>query len=120
LHQGDQLALHGLVLDLAVGAQQPEAECAVEEQQALDLARLVVAVVEEGDRYVERGCDLLQTSCADTIDALLVLLDLLEAHAELVAELCLRNLLLDTPQPNALAKLDVGLAGTALLHFLSR
>jgi hypothetical protein len=29
-HQGDELALDRLILDLAVGAQQPEAECAVQ------------------------------------------------------------------------------------------
>ena len=53
LHQGDQLALYGLVLDLAIGPQQPQAECAVEEQQAFDLARFAVAVVEERDGYIE-------------------------------------------------------------------
>src|SRR6185437_476602 len=119
-HQGDQLTLHGLILDLAVSPQQAEAERAVEKQEALDFARLVVAVVEEGDGDIERSGDLLQTSGADAVDALLVFLDLLEAHAKLVAELRLRDLLLDPPQPNALAKLDVRLAGAALLHLLSR
>jgi hypothetical protein len=47
-HQRDELTLHRLVLDLAVGAQQAEAEGRIEEQQALDFARLVVAVIEEG------------------------------------------------------------------------
>src|SRR5581483_7738884 len=119
-HQRDELTLHRLILDLAVGPEQPQAERAVQEQQALDLARLVVAVVEEGDGNVERGRDLLQTRSADAIDALLVLLDLLKAHAQLVAELGLRDLLLDTPQPDPFTKLNVGLAGTALLHSLSR
>src|SRR5207247_3582856 len=75
-HQGHQLTLYGLVLDLAVGPQQPQAERAVQEQQALDLTRLAVAVVEERDGHVERGGDRLKTSCADTVDALLVLLNL--------------------------------------------
>src|ERR1700724_731288 len=119
-HQGDELTLHRLVLDRAVGAEQPQAERAVKEQAALDLARLVVAIVEKGDGNVERGRDRLQARSADAIDALLVLLDLLEAHAKLVAELGLRDLLLDTPQPDSFAKLNVGLAGTALLHPLSR
>src|SRR5215813_3781153 len=120
LHQGDELTLHRLVLDLAPGPKQSHAERAVQEQEALDLARLVVAVVEEGHGNVERTRDLLQTRSADAIDALLVFLDLLKAHTKLVAELSLRDLLLDTPQPDPLAKLNVGLAGTALLHPLSR
>src|SRR5262245_52964538 len=69
-HQGHQLTLYSLILDLAVGAQQPQAECAVQEQQALYLARLAVAVVEERHRHVERGSDLLKTSRADAVDAL--------------------------------------------------
>src|ERR1700733_7082755 len=54
-HQGHQLPLNGLVLDLAVGPQQPEAERAVEKQQAFDLARLAVAVVEKRDGDIERS-----------------------------------------------------------------
>src|SRR5205814_3461608 len=104
--------------DLAVGSQQSQAERAVEEQQALDLTRLAVAVVEEGDGNVERGGDLLKTSSADAIDALLILLHLLEADAEFVAELRLRVFLFYTPQANTLAQLNVRLAGTALLHLL--
>src|SRR5262249_32211759 len=119
-HQGYQLTLHRLILDLAIGAQQSQAERTVQEQQALDFARLAVAVVEERHGHVERVGDLLQTRSADAVDALLVLLHLLEAHAELVAELRLRDLLFDTPQPDALAKFNVGFAGTALLHSLSR
>ena len=67
----------------------------------------------------ERGGDLLKPGSADTVDALLVLLDLLKADAKLFAELCLRDLLLDAPQPNSLAELNVGLAGTALLDLVS-
>jgi len=47
-------------------------------------------------------------------------LHLLEADTELVAEFRLRNLLFDTPQPDSLPKLNVGLAGTALFHFFRR
>src|ERR1700686_2794884 len=97
-HQGHQLTLNGLILDLAVGPQQPKAERAVEKQQAFDLARLAVPVVEERDGHVERGGDLLKTSGADPVDTLLVFLDLLEADAKLVAELRLRDLLFDAPQ----------------------
>src|SRR3954451_15802889 len=80
-HQGHQLTLDRLVLDLAVGAQQAQAESTIEEQQALDFACLAVAVVEEGDGHIECRGDLLKTSCADAVDALLVLLNLLEADA---------------------------------------
>src|SRR6476469_2787832 len=118
LHQGHQLTLHRLVLDLAVGAQQPEAEGAVEEEEAFDFARLAVAVEEERDGHIERGGDLLKTSSADAVHALLVLLDLLEADAQLVAELGLRDLLFHTPQAYPLAQLNVGFAGTALLCLL--
>src|SRR5690349_23687800 len=91
-HQRDELTLHRLVLDLAVGAQQAEAESRVQEQEAFDFASLVVAVIEEGHGHIERGGDLLKPSRADTIDALLVFLDLLEADAELLAQLGLRDL----------------------------
>src|SRR4029077_2087118 len=50
----------------------PEAEGAVEEEEAFDFARLAVAVVEERDGHVERGGDLLKTSSADAVHALLV------------------------------------------------
>src|SRR5581483_5469630 len=108
------------VLDLAVGSQEPQAECAVQEQQALDFPRLGVAVVEERDGHIERACDLLKPGCADAVDALLVLLHLLEADAELFTKLCLRDLLFDAPQPDSLAKLNVRFASTALLHLLCR
>jgi len=82
-HQRHELTLHGLVLDLAVGPEQPQAERAVQEQKALDFPRLGVAVVEERDGHIERGGDLLKTSSADAVHALLVLLDLLEADPQL-------------------------------------
>src|SRR5882672_1068117 len=118
-HQRHQLTLHRLILDLAVGPQQPQAERAVKKQETLDLARLVVAVVEERDGDVERGGDLLKAGSAHAVHALLVFLNLLEADAKLVAKLRLRDLLFDASQPDSLAKLNVGLAGTALLHLLS-
>src|SRR5215475_12569861 len=62
LHQRDQLTLYRLVLDLAVGPQQPQAERAVEEEQALDLTSLVVTIVEEGNGHIEGCGDLLKTS----------------------------------------------------------
>jgi hypothetical protein len=65
-HQGHQLTLYGLILDLAVGPQQSQAERAVQKQQAFDLPRLAVAVVEECDGYIERGGDLLETGGTDT------------------------------------------------------
>src|SRR4029453_5751293 len=83
-----------------------------------DLTRLVVAVVEERHGHIERIGDLLQTRRANAIDALLVLLDLLEADAELLAEFRLRDLLFDSPQPDTLAKFDVGLARATLFHSL--
>ena len=43
-----------------------------------------------------------------------------DTYAKFVAELCLGNFLFDPPQPDSLAKLDVWLAGTALLHLLCR
>ena len=117
-HQGHQLTLHGLILDLAIGPQQSQAERAIEKQQALDLARLAIAVIEKCDGYVERGGDLLETGGADAVNALLIFLNLLKADAELVAELRLRDSLLDAPQPDPLPQFNVGFAGTALLHSL--
>ncbi|MGY3591129.1 hypothetical protein ACVIF9_009806 [Bradyrhizobium sp. USDA 4350] len=75
-------------------------------------------VVEEGHRHVQRGRDLLKAGSADAVHALLVLLNLLEADAQLVAEFRLRDLLFDTAQTNPLAQLNVRLAGAALLHLL--
>jgi hypothetical protein len=80
-HEHDHLTLNGLALDAAVSAQQPQTESAVEEQQAFDFAALAVAIVEERDRHIERGRYLLKTCSAHTIDALLILLDLLETDA---------------------------------------
>jgi hypothetical protein len=57
-----------LILDLGVGPQQPEAERAVEKQQAFDFPRLAVAVVEERHGHIECGGDLLQTGGADAVD----------------------------------------------------
>ena len=94
------------------------AEVARLRAEALDLTRLVVAVVEERHGHIERIGDLLQTRRANAVDALLVLLDLLEADAELFAELRLRDLLFDPPQPDSLAKFDVGLASATLFHSL--
>jgi hypothetical protein len=117
-HQGHQLALHGLILDLAIRPQQPETECAVEKQQAFDLPRLAIAIVEECDGNIERSRNLLKTGGPDAVDALLVFLNLLEAHPELVAELRLRDLLLNASQPNPLSQFNVGLSCTPLLHLL--
>src|SRR5882672_3715975 len=102
-HQGHQLTLYGLILDLAVGPQQSKAERAVEKQQGFDLPRLAVAVVEKCDGNIEGSGDLLETGGTDAVDALLILLNLLEADAKLVAELSLRDSLFDAPQPNSLA-----------------
>src|SRR5579883_2637073 len=88
-HQGNKLALYRLILDLAVGAQQPQGERAVEKQQAFHLARLAVAIVKESDGHIERHCDLLETSGSNPVHALLVLLDLLKTDAELLAKLSL-------------------------------
>src|ERR1700737_2246784 len=96
-HQRHQLTLYGLILDLAVGPQQSQAERAVEKQQAFDFPRLAVAVVEECDGYIQRSGDLLKAGGADAVDALFVFLNLLEADAKFVAELRLRDMLLDAP-----------------------
>jgi hypothetical protein len=42
----------------------------------------------------------------------------LKTDAELLAEFCLRDSLLDAPQPDSLAKFNIRLSGTALLHLL--
>jgi len=91
---------------------------AIEKQQAFDLPRLAVAVVEERDGYVEGSGDLLKTGGADAVDALLIFLNLLEADAQFVAKLRLRDFLLNAAQPNPLSQLNVGFAGAPLLHFL--
>src|SRR6202041_757002 len=117
-HQGHELPLDGLILDLAVGAQEPQAEGTIEKQQAFHFASLAVAVVEEGDGHIERRCNLLKTGGAHAIDAFLVFLNLLETYAQLFAKLGLRDLLFHAPQPDSFAKLNIWLAGTALLHLL--
>src|ERR1700716_4004065 len=117
-HQRHQLTLYGLILDLAIGPQQSQAERAVEKQQAFDFPRLAVAVVEERDGHVEGSGDLLKAGRTDAVDALLIFLNLLEADAKFVAELRLRDFLLNAPQPNPLAQFNVGFSGTSLLHFL--
>jgi hypothetical protein len=45
-------------------------------------------------------------------------LNLLETYAQLFAKLGLRDLLFHAPQPDSFAKLNIWLAGTALLHLL--
>ena len=51
LDQGDELALHRLILDRGVGTQYSQTRSAVKKQQALDILSVNVAVIEK--RYVD-------------------------------------------------------------------
>jgi hypothetical protein len=64
--------------------------------------------------------DLDQASAAHTIDALLVLLDLLKAHAELVAELLLADIERDTPRTDRSSQQLVAFFGCSLQHYTLR
>src|ERR1700737_4847366 len=118
-HQSHHLALHGLALDAGIGPQQPQAERAVEKQQAFDLPGLAVAVVEESYRHIEGCGNLLQAGRSDAVDAFLVFLNLLKAHSKLFAEIGLRDSLFDAPQTDLLSHLDVRFSGAPLLHFFT-
>jgi hypothetical protein len=78
LDQNYNLPLHHLIFDGGVGAQQSEAENAVEHEQALDGWFLAVTIVEK--RYVdaEHLSDLLEQRRADPVDALFVFFHLLK------------------------------------------
>jgi hypothetical protein len=69
LDQNYKLSLHRFIFDGAVGAQQSEADDAVEEEQAVDVFFLAVTIVEK--RYVdaEHLSDLLEPRRADPVDA---------------------------------------------------
>ncbi len=121
--QRNQLPLDGLILDLGIGAKQPEAKRAIEEQQAFDLSGFAVAIVEERDRHIECGRSLLQSMCTNPVEPLLVLLNLLEADAQFFGEFGLRDFQLDPPKTDAPAEFDVGfpcgpwLGDSRRLHF---
>jgi hypothetical protein len=58
---------------------------------------------------------LLQARSANPVNAFLLFLHLLEAYAEFVGKVRLRNIKLDPAQPNALPKFMVVLAGWPLI-----
>jgi hypothetical protein len=116
-HQRHHLVPYGLIPDLAIGPQQPEAERAVEKQQALDFLGFTVAIVEERHGHIERRRNLLQAGCADAIDAFLVFLNLLEAYSQPRAEIRLRDPLFDAPQTDLPPHLNFGFSRTARFHF---
>ena len=86
LDQNYKLSLYHLIFDGGVGAQQSEAENAVEHEQALDGWFLAVTIVEK--RYVdaEHLSDLLEPRRADPVDALFVFLHLLETDIEVLSQ----------------------------------
>ena len=106
--QGHQLPLDSLILDLGIGAKQPEAERAIEEEQAFDFSGFAVSIVKERDRQIERGRSLLQSMGTNPVKPLLVLLNLLKADAQFFGEFRLRDSQLDPPKTDAPAEFDVG------------
>ena len=80
-----------MIFDGGVGAQQSEAENAVEHEQALDGWFLAVTIVEK--RYVdaEHLSDLLEPRRADPVGAIFIFLHLLKGEAEVTGQLYLRD-----------------------------
>jgi hypothetical protein len=87
------------VLDLRIGAQQAEGAGDGEQLQrrrligglALLACQQLLAGEERTDRHAEHFGNLGQASGADPVDALLVFLDLLEGHAQLIRQRGLRQ-----------------------------
>ena len=75
---------------------------------------------EEGDGRVEDFGNLLQPACADPVRALLVLLDLLEGHAELLAQLLLRHAYHRPSQFQAAADVNIDRVWRFSVHFTHR
>jgi hypothetical protein len=96
-----------LIFDGGVGAQQSEAENAVEHEQALDGWFLAVTIVEK--RYVdaEHLSDLLEPRRADPVDALFVFLQLLKRETEVTGQLSLRDAFFLATQMDSPPHLDV-------------
>src|ERR1700687_5409616 len=107
LDQNYKLSLHHLIFDGGVGAQQSEAENAVEHEQALDRWVRAVTIVEK--RYVdaEHLSDLLEPRRADPVDALFVFLHLLETDIEALSQSYLRDAFFRAPQTNSSSHLNV-------------
>ena len=107
LDQNYKLSPHHLIFDGGVGAQQSEAENAVEHEQALDGWFLAVTIVEK--RYVdaEHLSDLLEPRRADPVDALFVFLHLLETDIEVLSQSYLRDAFFRAPQTNSSSHLNV-------------
>jgi hypothetical protein len=91
LDQNYKLSPHRFIFDGDVGAQQSEAENAVDDEQAVDVWFLAVTIVEK--RYVdaEHLSDLLELGRTDPVDALFVFLHLPKGDAEVTSQLYLRD-----------------------------
>jgi hypothetical protein len=111
LDQNYKLSLHRLIFDRGVGAQQSEAEHAVEDEQAVDGWFLAVTVVEK--RYVdaEHLSDLLEPRRADPVDALFVFLHLLKGEPEVTSPPSLRDACFPATETDSPPHLDVRVPG---------
>jgi hypothetical protein len=111
LDQNYKLSPHRLIFDGGVGAQQSEAENAVEDERAVDGWLLAVTIVEK--RYVdaEHISDLLEPRRADPVDALFVFLHLLKGNTEVTSQLYLRDACFPATQTDSPPHLDVRVRG---------
>jgi hypothetical protein len=81
LDQNYKPSLHRFIFDGSVGAQQSEAENAVDDEQAVDVSLLAVTIVEKRYFDAEHLSNLLEPRRADPVDALFVFLHLLKGEA---------------------------------------
>jgi len=111
LDQNYKLSPHRLIFDGGVGAQQWEAENAVDDEQAVDVWFLAVTIVEK--RYVdaEHLSDLLEPRRADPVDALFVFLHLLKGEPEVTGQLFLRDACFPATPTDSPPHLDVRVPG---------
>jgi hypothetical protein len=91
LDQNYKLSPQRFIFDGGVGAQQSEAENAVDDEQAADVWFLAVTIVEK--RYVDAELlsDFLELRRADPAEALFVFLHLMKDEAEVTGQLWLAN-----------------------------
>ncbi len=107
LDQNYKPSLHRSIFDGGVGAQQSQAENAVEDEHAVDIWFLAVTIVEEQYVDAERLSDLMEPGRADPVCALFVFLHLLKGEAEATGQLYLRDAFFPATQTDSSPHLDV-------------
>jgi hypothetical protein len=105
LDQNYKPSLHRSIFDGGVGAQQSEAENAVEDEHAFDVWFLAVTIVEKRHVDAEHLSDLLEPRRADPVHAHFVFLQLLKRETEVTGQLSLRDAFFlatqtDSPPPS--------------------